>query len=272
MRKLLLQIIFTCLLFIDYSNSQTAGTLTFSYTPVTKGGYGGTTNNALAVWIQTNAGVFVKTKLRYAGPGRGTSNHLPTYAANAGGISTDCLTNTNVTDATTGATLTSFTTKSITWDGKNVVGATNGNIVADGVYKVTIESTWNHGTTGGTIRSFSFTKGPIADIQSPVADANFTGISLNWTPDPLAVSSFSDKPVAIVYPNPSNGIFKLDLKTEIDNIKVFDSLGKEVYNQKIDSQKSESIKTIDLSNLENGIYVISITNDKGSTNYEVSKK
>ncbi len=176
-------------------SAQTAGTLTFSFTPVTMSpGYSGT-RNVLAVWIQTSANGaagFVKTKLRYAGGG--TSDHLPTWSVNAGGTAGNCLSaapNPNVTDATTGATLSSFTAKSITWDGKNVVGLANGTTVADGAYRVAIQETWNHGTTGTVTTYFAFTKGPTEDKQTPANTANFTGITLDWLPSTTVTNTIT---------------------------------------------------------------------------------
>jgi len=160
--------------------AQTAGTLTCSFTPVTKSpGYSGTKNH-LAVWIQTSTGAFVKTKLRYAQVER---DHLPTYAVNSGGTASNCTAAAcNKTDAITGATLPNFTAKTIVWDGKNVNGTANGTTVPDGVYKVTIEETWNHGTSGTIVKSYTFTKGPNADHQTPANDAYFTNIKLDWVP------------------------------------------------------------------------------------------
>ena len=106
-------IIFTlyCLVsLISSVNAQTPGTLNFTFTPTSHSGYQGT-KNVLAVWIQSSTGAFVKTKLRYAG--NSTKDHLPTWAVNAGGSSTNCLSsNCNVVGATTGATLSNFASKS----------------------------------------------------------------------------------------------------------------------------------------------------------------
>lgn len=195
MKKLLIIGVVLAAGFSASLHAQTDGTLTFSFTPVTKsGGYSGTKND-LAVWIQTNAGGFVKTKLRYAGGG--TSDHLPTYAVNSGGTSGNCLSAAcNKTDATTGATLSSFTSKSITWDGKNVNGTVNGTTVADGVYKVTIQETWDHGTSGTTIKSYTFTKGTAADHQTPANDADFTNIKLDWVPAVAGAASIATSAVS----------------------------------------------------------------------------
>ncbi len=162
--------------------AQTAGTLTFTFTEVAKTPtYNGNFQHVLAAWVQTNSGAFVKTKLRYAGSG--TSDHLPTWAANAGcASSANCLGGAcNIVDGTTGATRSSWTGYTITWDG--CIGAAGtGTLQPDAVYKVTIQSTWNHGTTGTATSSYTFTKGPSADHQTPAANSYFTGVKLDWVP------------------------------------------------------------------------------------------
>lgn len=256
------------------ANAQTAGTLTFSFTPTSHTGYSGT-RNALAVWIEKVttgtptapvAGTFVKTKLRYAGAGHGTSDHIPTWTCQSGGSCTipDALAAAcNIVGATTGATLTTFSTKTISWDGTNAAGT----VVVDGNYQVVIQETWNHGTTGTAIRYFPFVKGPSLDSQTPANDTNFTNISLNSSF--LGVNDFSSKPEVAIYPNPTNGIFNMDLKNDINNIKVINILGKVVYNEKVTQDSAGTTKKVDLSNLVNGLYIVSITNENGTSNYKV---
>ena len=156
--------------------SQTAGTLTFTYTqaaPTTQA-----TMNVLAVWIQDSATAsFIKTKMRYWG--NGTSDHLPTWKAKSA---------SNVVDASTGATLKSSTTptafgsKTITWNGTNAAGT----LVADGVYKILIESSYcNPQPAGGThwlITNFNFKKSSTAQHLTPTGPTNFSAITIDWVP------------------------------------------------------------------------------------------
>lgn len=244
--------------------AQTSGTLTFSFTPIAHTSYSGT-KSVLAVWIQNSTGTFVKTKIRNVGSG--TKDHLPTWAVNAGGTASNATTTScNTTDATTGATLTSFAAKSIIWDGKNVNGATNGTVVADGTYKVTIEETWNHGASGTAVRSFTFIKGTSADIQTPTSDANFTNISLNWTPTPNAVESVDGNSEVSIFPNPTNGIFNVTFK-QATNITIENALGAVVYEEKIDP--SCNAKNINLSNFAEGIYFINVINGEKSSKHKI---
>jgi len=248
-----------------FSSAQTAGTLTFTFTEVAQSStYNNQGKHAIAVWIQTGSGTFVKTKLRRAGAGNGTSDHLPTWAVNSGGTSSNCMsTNCNTTSASTGATLTSFAQRSITWDGTDV----SGNVVPDGTYRVAIEETWNHGTTGTTVRYINFTKGPSADVQSPAADTHFSGLSLAWNPSAAGIEENDSKKGVKIYPNPSStGVFNVEFDGA-DKIKVVNVLGVTVLEEKIPSGVSKHV--VDLSKYSNGVYFISLTDEGKTTEHRV---
>jgi hypothetical protein len=278
MKMKLTQIASLLLLVLVTNNisAQTPGTLTFTYTqptPTSPTPTGG--SNVLAIWIENSAGTFIKTKRRNAS--NSTKDHLITWAAKSGGTAANCMAAAcNTTDATIGATLKSSTTptafgaKTVTWDGKNVSGAANGTVVPDGVYKVWVESSWkDQGSNNhGTIESWSFTKGPTAVTLTPTSTTGFFNtITLNWQPSNLGVEDLnSDVPAAIVFPNPSTGIFNIDFNKEVSTINVSNLLGQVVLTQKANDTSAK----VDLSNYENGIYIITVSNDKGNaSNYKV---
>jgi hypothetical protein len=176
--------------------AQTAGTLTFKFTETSQSPTYTGTKNVVAVWIESGtaaatAANFVKARVRYVGGG--TNDHLPTFAVAAGGSAGNAQTPTMPADAVSGATLNSFTTITTTWNGTN----TAGTLVADGTYSVVIQETWNHGTTGTATAYFSFTKGPTAVTLTPANTAQFSSISLVWTPtitNTLATGTISGSP------------------------------------------------------------------------------
>lgn len=255
---------FLLLLATNSVNAQTPGNLSFTFTTTAHSGYQGT-RNVMAVWIQDNSGAFVKTKLRYAGGN--TADHLPTWAVNSGGSSSNCLSSScNIVSATTGSTLSGATTKTITWDGTNVAGT----LLPDGVYKVTIQQTWDHGSPGTTTRSFTFTKGATVDNQTPTADANFTTMSLSWTPTSGAGIEENQNELAgvNVYPNPStNGIFNVDY-LKANNIKVINLQGVVISNEDLDAESGT--KTVNLSEMSNGVYFIQVTDGVKSSKIKVT--
>lgn len=264
---------------VSSMQAQTPGTLTFTYnqpqptSPPPNAGI----KNVYAVWIESTSGTFIKTKNRFVA--NGTKDHLPTWAVKSGGAAANATTTTcNTTDATIGATRTASTTptafgaKSITWDGKNVVGTVNGTTVADGVYKVWIESTWvdSGNNNHNELISFSFTKGPTTVHLTPAGDTYVNSVVLDWVPSNLSVEDAQFQvPAVTIYPVPSTGIFNLDLKNELKSIEVYNLLGQKVYGENNVNGVYETTKTIDLSNLINGNYVISLTNEYGTSSYEV---
>lgn len=253
--------------FSNALKAQTDGTLTFTFTQVAHSpGYSGT-KNVLAVWIQDNNGGFVKTKRRNVG--NSTKDHLPTWSVNAGVSASNALGSAcNVTDATTGATLTSFTTRTITWDGKNVNGTANGTTVPDGVYRVAIQETWNHGTAGTTIRYYTFTKGPNADHQTPANDADFSNMTLDWVPGATAIVEMEPTLEGVeIFPNPSNdGLIQVKYE-KAKSIQIVNLLGDVLFTETLEN--GSGIKTIDLNSYANGIYFITVSYNANSVRKKV---
>lgn len=264
-----------------FASAQTPGTLTLTYNqpqpttpPLNKG-----IKNVCAVWIETASGTFIKTKARYVSTS--TDDHLPSWGAKAGCANSLAVAATgngcNVTDASTGATLTGTTTptaygsKTITWDGKNVVGTTNGTTVADGDYKIWIESSWNDGANNihNELIGFTFTKGPSSQHLTPAGDTYINTVVLDWVPSNLATPEVQyEAPAVVIYPVPSTGVFNIDCKNALNEITVYNLLGQEVYSEKMLTAVT-STKQIDLSNLTDGHYVISLKNQNGISNYEI---
>lgn len=261
-------------------NAQTTpGTLTFTYTqpqptnpPLNQG-----TKNVYAVWIENAAGTFIKTKCRYTSVS--TDDHFPTWASKSGCSSTTVATGSacNVTDASTGATRTTstsptaFGTKTITWDGKNVVGTTNGTTVIDGNYKIWVESSWNDGTNNihNELIGFTFTKGTTEQTLTPAGDTYINTVTLHWVPATTMAVEENSSPLVTIYPVPSKGIFNVDLKNDLKSIKVYDLLGKQVYSQDMKQPVANTTVSIDLSYLNDGNYIVSLENENGIANYEV---
>lgn len=252
-------LIFTLLL-SSFISAQTQGTLTLTFTQTPHTSYTGN-KNVMAIWIQTSSGTFVKTRKRNAGGG--TSDHLPIWAVNSGGNANNCMSGAcNTVGATTGATLNNFGTINVSWDGTDA----SGNLVADGTYKITVESCWNHGNTAKASRSFTFTKGPNADIQTPTDDANFTGIALAWNPSGAGVAEVASPLLVQISPNPtSSGQVEVSFN-EATSITVYNMAGAEIL---VVPVLNEQKKTLNLSAVPNGIYFVEVSNGKTSVKEKI---
>jgi PKD repeat protein len=170
-------------------NSQTAtdGEMTFSVSTVTANG-NFSPRHVLAIWVEDQAGFVLTRKLR----GDKRKEYLYTWNSNSGG---------NVVDATTGATLSSHQTHTVTWDCRNV----NGHLVPDGEYTVFVEFTEEHAQ--GPLREVTFTKGSEMVSLAPADDANFENIELFFEPFAALTASYtySVEELAVTFTNTSTG-------------------------------------------------------------------
>ena len=83
--------------------------------------------------------------------------------------------------------------------------------------------------------------------------------SYNWL-QTLSTNNFtlnSEKSTLQIFPNPTKNIIYIKNKSEIEKIKIFDYLGKEVLTQ------TQNNNEINIENLSNGIYLIEIHSENG---------
>ena len=86
--------------------------------------------------------------------------------------------------------------------------------------------------------------------------------AVNATEGGIGVDETSLQSVSI-YPNPSNGILNITTDRKID-ISIHDILGKFVYSNSI-----ENSKTMDLSHLNSGVYIITVTDGKNQSSQKL---
>ena len=146
------------------NTTKTSGTLFVSTLTSSVGG-NYAPKNIVAIWVESNSGTYVKTLLAYA-------NTYKRYLTNWASSSSY-----NTTDALTGATVNSHTTRVCSWNGTDK----NGNVVGDGSYKVCMELTDKDGT--GNYHEFTFAKGTNSATLSPSNVSSFSNISIKWTPN-----------------------------------------------------------------------------------------
>ena len=219
--------------------SQTPGTLSFSVTTTSTGGY--SPAHVMAIWIENSTTSFIKTKIRYSNSEN--LDHLQTWVTKSG---------QNVVDAITGATRTTHGTITFLWNGTNVAGT----VVPDGDYSIWLEMSWASSlTTGKTVNSFPFTKGTAIFHSTPANTANFLSPVIDWTPASTAVEGLLENKDIVVYPNPSSGLINIDFKNPHQEglMEVISINGKVVYAEKI-SDVPAGKRTFDLSSLSDGIY------------------
>ena len=118
-------------------------------------------NNVGAIWIEDDAGRFVRTLELW---GRSRSQYLRRFQAAAKG---------NVLDAVTGATLTTHLEHEVVWDFR----AAGADVVPDGAYRLKVELTDKN--SAGALLEVPFLKGEESAVIELPDNANFQGVRLS---------------------------------------------------------------------------------------------
>lgn len=184
-RVFLLAIVATCVYAYSYmpsleSQFAATGALTVKVATVSYGGKYAD-KNVGAIWVTDAQDRFVKTLDLWANKRK---KHLVKWNSSSGG---------NVVDATTGATVRSHRQHTAQWNCTD----TNGNVVADGVYRVYVEFTEDNSASSGKPQGkwflAEFTKGTSDQTVTPNDKQYFKNIELIYvagagTPQPAAIS------------------------------------------------------------------------------------
>ncbi|MCX7863229.1 MAG: DUF2271 domain-containing protein [Bacteroidales bacterium] len=227
--------------------------------------YGGTYSpkHCLAIWV-TDANNNFKKTLKLAA--QTYKMHLVKWNQMSGG---------NVTDAITGPSLTSHTTHTVIWNGKDK----NGVVQPDGNYKVYIEFTEENSLQSsipdGPWTAFSFTKGT-AQVQNP-PDVTYTFNGQNKTVfKNIQITTFGNVYVENtdfisnikIFPNPTfneaqirinlNSPQWLDVKIINVDGKCVHQFPKQIYN----SGEHIFFWYANTENVHSGIYFVNITDGK----------
>jgi len=233
------------------AGTETEGTLTFTVRTVTAGG-NFSPRHVLAIWIEDDNG-FVLTRLRNADKRR---QYLYTWNTESAG---------NVTDATTGATLTSHQTHTVSWDCMGL----DGNLVPDGNYKVFVEFTEEHAQ--GPLRMVPFIKGAEPVSLTPDDDANFKDLVLEFQPATSTAMANHSLGSPQIYPNPTEGIVTVEPAgaAEISSIKVFSVNGALIRSM---SSAGKGAIQLNLSDLETGSYILQVESNQKSYRQKIVRE
>ena len=229
--------------------AQTNGTLSVTATTSNAGG-NYAPKNIVAIWIEDDQGHFVKTLLAYA---QNRITHLNTWEASTTAAGSPF----NRVDAITGATQPNHSTRNCSWNGTDV----NGSIVPDGTYRLRMELTDKNGT--GNFSTFTFTKGPDAESQTPANVPSFSNISISWEPATTSVPEQALADQYRVFPNPTTDLVQVS-GDNITGIQVLDHTGNMI--------GYAGSLSIDLGGQADGIYFIRIITDQGIVTKKVVKK
>ncbi len=235
--------------------AQTAGNLTFTCkTDAPSGSWGN--KHVLAIWIENsqNPSNFIQTNAKYGHE----DDHLTAWVAKSG---------KNLVDAVTGATLSSYGTQSVIWDGTDI----DHQVVEDGIYNVLIEMGWGRDKkVQHSVLSFSFSKSDTVTHLTPDGNSNYSDVSIDWVPTVTLVKEVNRQNEVSVFPNPAPGKFQLHFSENVAPamVEVENTSGVNVF-QKTLERGFSGILRVDLSSNAKGLYVVKITTPEKQYAYKI---
>jgi len=216
-----------------------SGLMTFTVRTVSAGG-NYAPKHVLAIWIE-DANGFVKTRLARA---NARKQYLVKWRAAS---------NYNTVDATTGATLPSHQTHTVSWNCSDL----QGNELPDGNYNVYVEFTDKNGA--GPFKMLTFTKGPDPQHLTPADETFFKDLDLEWFPDGVGIDQQASLHETVIYPSPNNGIFQVKTSRQNSIITVYNAAGQAVFTTKHHDQAGED--NIDISKQPAGVYFVEVADE-----------
>lgn len=159
----------------------------------------------------------------------------------------------------------------IAWD--SVSGEISYKIINEATNVVVLDEFFQGSAAGANpnLANIQVLAVPNSTVTSNTVAANilFDNIKLKATNtvDLLAVNDITNnKSVSIsVFPNPTTDYLKFDNNYKVSAVQVYDASGKSVPTQLLNDQ-------LDVRNLQNGVYLIKITTDKGTSTQKFIKK
>ena len=216
-----------------------SGVMTFTVRTVSAGG-NYSPKHVLAIWIE-DANGFVKTRLARANTRK---QYLVKWRAAS---------NYNTIDATTGATLPTHQTHTVSWNCSDL----QGNELPDGDYNVYVEFTDKNGA--GPFKMLTFTKGPDPQHLTPANETYFKDMDLEWIPNGVGIDQQASQHETVVYPSPNNGIFQVKTSRQNSTITVYNAAGQAVFTTKHHGQAG--VENIDISSQPSGVYFVEVADE-----------
>ncbi len=110
---------------------------------------------------------------------------------------------------------------------------------------------------GGVISFLNANTGFASGFSTSAA----VGGIFKWNGNPLANDTFTAQQIATASPNPTTGVVELK-GTNISQVEVYDVLGKQISSNNYSSLNNVSVN---LSSLNNGVYMVKVTNATGNS-------
>jgi hypothetical protein len=203
----------------------------------------------------------------------GSNNSTYTSSALTNGSTITCILTSSSTCVTTSSATSNTLTMTVTSSPSAATIAYSGGVLTSS------SSTGNQWYLNGNAIS-----GATSQSYTPTQNGNYTVVVTSNGCPSAASNAYTVTGLGIeelnvyqlsVYPNPSQGEFSVSFNasiTEAYTIKVYDEVGRLVYNENIENQNGQYIKEVKLGEVASGIYNVTLSNGSNEVTRKVVVK
>ena len=135
------------------------------------------------------------------------------------------------------------------------------NMPSEGCYRLEVLDSYGDGISSGYIRLFNGTTQLFNATGTSFSDKLVVMISIGTVN--IDDVTFEDM---VIFPNPTSNVININSESNIQQVELYNLQGQRV------AMEMGNVKTLSMSELSAGMYILKVTTDNGTTTYKVSKR
>ena len=136
------------------------------------------------------------------------------------------------------------------------------NLTETGCYRLQVKDSYGDGISGGYIRVFDANNNQIINITGTSFSSEVNAMIYVGTVDVNDMTMEN----TFIFPNPTTDNININSESDIQMVEIYNLQGQRV------AVENGNVRTINVSNLSNGMYLLKVTTEKGVSTYKISKQ
>ena len=136
------------------------------------------------------------------------------------------------------------------------------NLTQTGCYRLQVKDSYGDGISGGYIRVFDANNNQILNI-SGTSFASEVNAMIN-----VGTVDINDMTMenTLIFPNPTTDNININSESDIQMVEIYNLQGQRI------AVENGNVRTLNVSNLSKGMYLLKVTTEKGVSTYKISKQ
>lgn len=137
------------------------------------------------------------------------------------------------------------------------------NLPEAGCYRMEVSDAGGNGITSGYVRLYNASDEIVFNATGNSFSSILYGMISFGTVD---ISDITMNENALIFPNPTTNDININSESDIQMVEIYNLQGQRV------AAKNGNVRTLNVSELSNGMYLLKVTTEKGVSTYKISKQ